>query len=374
MSKSSDADIKLTIWSKDKVDAKGRSRICWRIKDQTHVGRNHRGVKESGGRTRTMSKKEALCYRRPVILEILFEHNSLDVLVEALKEAGDDAVQAFLADVRYLLICNSDARMADISYMLSKMTVLSGFSYRNERGVSDETFKELFPALANAQVRAVDINGSCPKGEVELLMKSLNVELIRFHRYPGVDVSLFESTSLINSSVEFVVAQGIRPGQKDGGMKFLSSITRIFPGIKSLYWDWNMMPTLNDMNDEVIACIEYLVNIYKQNKLNLLAVLMSMPCKESLQAVPKAGDYLLSFNLPNSMFLEVVAKDKKKSGDVTNSMFFIAGTSEKMRRLEETICEMGVTEPDLRHFLYVLDRNLDIRDQEHTHEFLGFDV
>lgn len=53
--------------------------------------------------------------------------------------------------------------------------------------------------------------------------------------------------------------------------------------------------------------------------------------------------------------------------------FPIAGTSEKLNRLEKIVCDDRIVEPDLRHFLYVQNRSIEIYRNENIYEFMGFD-
>lgn len=68
----------------------------------------------------------------------------------------------------------------------------------------------------------------------------------------------------MNSAVEFVVAQGVHPNAENSGMRFLKHLKNVFPAMRNIYWDWSMMmPTLTEVNAEVMDCLNELLRLYK---------------------------------------------------------------------------------------------------------------
>ncbi|VDK76602.1 unnamed protein product [Litomosoides sigmodontis] len=327
----------------------------------------------SAGHLVVVRRKDALGTLGPVILEVLFRENPLSQLVSALKETSIETVREFLSNLRFLLVSESDAEISDIAFLLSHASLLTAFSFRSQQtGISDEDFERLFPALSNAEIRLIDLNGSCPKKEIELVIKNLNIGLVRFHRYPGVNIETFEHTKVLNSAVEFIVAQGLHPGIERSGIRFLRHLKNVFPAMKNIFWDWSvMMPTLSQVNTEVIDCLDELFRLYKEMGMNLLSILFFMSNEESEGAMEKVWEHLETFNLPNARMRKVIRDDKPHY--CPPYMFFMAGTSEKINRLEKIVCDDRIVEPDLRHFLYVQNRSINIYNNDNVYEFMGFD-
>uniref|UniRef100_A0A0R3S7E5 F-box domain-containing protein n=1 Tax=Elaeophora elaphi TaxID=1147741 RepID=A0A0R3S7E5_9BILA len=223
------------------------------------------------------------------------------------------------------MVSESDANISDITFLISHAALLSAFSYRSQQtGLTDEQFESFFPVLSNAEIRLVDLNGSCPTKEIELIIKHLNVKLIRFHRYPGINVDTFEKIKVMNSVVEFVVAQGVHPGVVNGGIKFLRHLKNVFPAMKNIFWDWNeMMPALIQVDAEVIDCLNELSELYKDLEMNLLAILFFMSNEGSEEIMDQIWKHLQTFNLPNARMIRVERNDKPHH--CPPYMLFIAG-------------------------------------------------
>ncbi|EFO21867.1 hypothetical protein LOAG_06616 [Loa loa] len=363
-----------TVWIREeKIGLLRENSLLWRVKHAKRMGEDPNRQISTAGHLVLVKTKIALSKLGPAILEVLFIENPLNELVAALKEVSNETVRGFLSDLRYLLVSESDAEISDIAFLLSHTSLLTAFSYRSQqKGTSDEEFEGLFPALSDIQIRLIDLNGSCPTKEIELVIKNLNVRLVRFHRYPGINVETFENTKILNSAVEFVVAQGVHPGVENSGMRFLKHLKNVFPAMKNIYWDWSMMmPTLTCVNDEVLACLNELLQLYKEMEMNLLAILFFMSSEGSEEIMEEIWKHLRTFNLPNAQMRKVLRDDKPNY--CPPYMFFIAGTSEKIRRLEKIVCEERIVEPDLRHFLYIQNRSINIYKNDNIYEFMGFD-
>lgn len=68
----------------------------------------------------------------------------------------------------------------------------------------------------------------------------------------------------MNSAVEFIVAQGLHPAIEKSGIRFLRHLKNVFPAMRHIFWDWSvMMPTLTEVNTEVIDCLDELIRLYK---------------------------------------------------------------------------------------------------------------
>ncbi|VIO97245.1 Uncharacterized protein BM_BM11292 [Brugia malayi] len=363
-----------TVWVREKKIGFLRERaLLWRVKHAKRMGEDPKRQIATAGHLVVVKRKDALGTLGPAILEVLFNENPLDELVTALREASTEMVREFLSDLRYLLVSESDAQISDITFFLSNASLLTAFSYRSQqKGISDDDFEALFPALSDAQIRLIDLNGSCPTKEIQLIVKNLNVRLVRFHRYPGVNVETFENTKLLNSAVEFIVAQGLHPSIENSGMRFLRHLKNVFPAIKQIFWDWSMMmPTLTCIDAEVMACLNELLNLYKEMEMNLLAILFFMSSEGSEELMEVIWKHLKTFHLPNAKMRKVMRDDKPYY--CPPYMFFIAGTSEKISRLEKIVCTDRIVEPDLRHFLYVQNRSINIYKNDNIYEFMGFD-
>uniref|UniRef100_A0A915PK63 Uncharacterized protein n=1 Tax=Setaria digitata TaxID=48799 RepID=A0A915PK63_9BILA len=362
------------VWARHQKIVPFRERVLlWRVKNYKRMGQNADQVIDEAGQLVLVKRKEAFGTMGPAVLEVLFDENPFGQLIATLKEANTELVRGFLSDLRYLLVSEADVNMADITFLISNATLLTAFSYRSRKnGTGDEDFERLFPALSDAQIRLIDLNGSCSQKEIELVIKKLNIGLVRFHRYPGIDVKVFENTKAINSAVEFVVAQGVHPNADNSGMRFLKHLRNVFPAMKNLYWDWSMMmPTLTHVNDEVRACLDQLVQLYKEMQMNLLAILFFMSSEGSDEVITQIWSYLETFNLPNASMNKIFRDDKPHYHPPY--MLFLAGTSEKIGRLERIICDNRIVEPDLRHFLYVQNRTIQVHNPDNTYEFMGFD-
>ncbi|KAL3997182.1 hypothetical protein ACH3XW_9815 [Acanthocheilonema viteae] len=363
-----------TVWAREKramfIPEKG---LLWRVKNSNRMAENANRQILATGYLTMVKRKDVLSNLGPVILEILFRENPLGQLVAALKEFSAETVREFLSNLRFLLVSESDAEISDITFLLSHSPLLIAFSYRTQRrGISDEKFEGLFPALSNTEIRLIDLNGCCPNKELELVIKNLNVGLVRFHRDPGINIETFENTKLLNSAVEFIVAQGIHPGIENSGIRFLRHLKNVFPAMKNIFWDWSvMMPTLSQVNDEVIDCLNEFSRLYKEMGMNLLSILFFMSSEGSEEIMDEIWKHLETFNLPNARMRRVIRDDKPHH--CPPYMFFMAGTSEKINRLEKIVCEERIVEPDLRHFIYIQNRTIDIYNSENIYEFMGFD-
>ncbi|CAG9530481.1 unnamed protein product [Cercopithifilaria johnstoni] len=367
-------DDQFKVWAKEKriiiVPERG---LVWRIKNSKRMSEDANRYIGHAGHMVFVKRREALTILRPVVLEILFRENPLGQLVAALRETNTRTVREFLSNLRFLLVSESDAEIPDITFLLSHSCLLTAFSYRSQQiGISDEDFEGFFPALSNAQIRLIDLNGSCPKKEIELIIKNLNIGLVRFHRYPGINVETFENTKVMNSAVEFIVAQGVHPGTENSGMRFLKHLKNVFPAMKNIFWDWSaMMPAITQVNAGVIDCLNELLRLYKEMEMNLLSILFFMSSEGSEEIMKEIWEHLKTFNLPNAKMRKVMRDDKPYY--YPPYMFFMAGTSDKINRLEKVVCEDRIVEPDLRHFIYVQNRSINIYKNDNVYEFMGFD-
>ncbi|VDO53210.1 unnamed protein product [Onchocerca flexuosa] len=146
---------------------------------------------------------------------------------------------------------------------------------------------------------------------MELVIRNLNIGLVRFHTYPGINVELFENTKAMNSAVEFIVAQGVHPGTDNAGLRFLKHLKNVFPAMKNIYWDWSMMmPTLTQLSDNAKTCLDQLVQLYKEMDMNLLAILFFMASEGSDETMNEVWAYLDQFDLPNAKMIKVLRDDK----------------------------------------------------------------
>ncbi|MCP9259885.1 hypothetical protein DINM_003238 [Dirofilaria immitis] len=286
MAEASEESDGFVIWGQNRVTGSLREHsIIWRIKNSKRMGEDYNRQVSHRGHMLMVRRKDALKTLGPSILEILFNENPLNELVVE-----------FLSDVRYILVSETDAAISDIAFLISHSILLNAFSFRNnQKTISDEDFEGLLPALSEAQIRLIDINGSCPTREFELIVKNLNMTLVRFHRYPGIDVEMFENTKVLNSAVEFVVAQGINPSADNSGIRFLKHLKNVFPAIRNIYWDWDMMmPTLTCLNDDVKACLDQLVGLYKKPDLDWSAKIdVRSNCQESQNLLKKTRSRLV---------------------------------------------------------------------------------
>ncbi|OZC08780.1 hypothetical protein X798_04194 [Onchocerca flexuosa] len=374
MEEASGTSDEFMIWVKDpRMRYLRRDSILWRVKNSSRMAEDPNRKIITRGHVIAMKKKEAFNTLGPVILEILFSGNPLNELVAALKENSANAVREFLSDLRYLLVSETDVQISDVAFLISHASLLSAFSFRSDqKGTSDEDFECLFPALSDAQIRLIDLNGSCPTKEMELVIRNLNIGLVRFHTYPGINVELFENTKAMNSAVEFIVAQGVHPGTDNAGLRFLKHLKNVFPAMKNIYWDWSMMmPTLTQLSDNAKTCLDQLVQLYKEMDMNLLAILFFMASEGSDETMNEVWAYLDQFDLPNAKMIKVLRDDKPHYHPPY--MLFLAGTSEKIRRLQKVVCEDRIVEPDLRHFLYIQNRSIEVYKNDNIFEFLGFD-
>lgn len=345
--------------------------ILWRVKNPARLGQDRHGKVRSTGHFFPISKKNALIDLGPAVLEILFTENPLNELVAALRSVSTEMLSGFLSELRVLIISETDVEITDIKFIISNAPLLIAFSYQSKQGgISDETFEDLFTVLANKQIRLVDLNGCCPTKEMQLIVKYLNMKLVRFRQFPGINVETFENCRELNSAVEFVVAQGVSSNTENSGLRFLKHLKNMFPAMKQIFFDWqSMMPALTFLNDYAKACLDQLAQLYREMEMNLLGILFFMSCKESVETMEQVLNHLRAYELPNLNTWKIYRSDRGRS--YPPYTLFLAGTSEKITRFVEIFCTEAIVEPDLRHFLYIQNRSINIYENE-VYEFMGF--
>lgn len=50
---------------------------------------------------------------------------------------------------------------------------------------------------------------------------------------------------------------------EDDGQKFLFHLERVFPNMKALFWDWNMVDPQIEFNLQSKTCLDIIANLYR---------------------------------------------------------------------------------------------------------------
>lgn len=74
---------------------------------------------------------------------------------------------------------------------------------------------------------------------------------------------MFAKTTAVSPTVEFVVAQALNFVGENDGLTFLKHSKSVFPCMKSLYWDWNMVDPHVELNAQTKTCISLLATMYR---------------------------------------------------------------------------------------------------------------
>ncbi|VDK33665.1 unnamed protein product [Gongylonema pulchrum] len=336
--------------------------ILWRIKNISRMGEDAAGHQDGRGGCHQMKWTDALYKFKPAILEILFDDNPFESLKEAINSE---------------MVCFFFASGSVHFPLLSHLSSLTAFSYSTTNFSNGIEYSELIDELSRLEIRAVNITGSCSEAEINGMIRKLGVELIRFCGPPGVSVELLAKTTAISSTTRFVVAQATNLETENDGLKFLKCLEMLFPCMKCLYWDWNMIDPYVTFDGQTKTCIECLVNLYRfdltELNMKMLALAFYVPSSKTRAAVQSIWQYFQSFSLQNATMRKVRTKGLQDNCE-PNFVFLMAGAPGELQRLEEIVYVHRITSPDLRHFLYVLDPSINIYRANATFEFMGFDV
>uniref|UniRef100_A0A915C5C2 Uncharacterized protein n=1 Tax=Parascaris univalens TaxID=6257 RepID=A0A915C5C2_PARUN len=172
----------VTVWMKS-----GRSHveplrsILWRVKNATRIGETIRGLPDGEGQLVEFEWDSVLGRFPPCIVEVCCANAPLSALLNAFSLLPQENLHSFFSHLQVLCISSTDVSFNDVISLLSLIPMLSAFSY-SDSGLSGEDFETLITALLPLQLRGIDV---CD-GEVDIILKHLNLEMLRFSASPGI--------------------------------------------------------------------------------------------------------------------------------------------------------------------------------------------
>lgn len=271
----------LLVWmsSRDSyVESQGTTTL--RIKHASKLGRNVMDFRDTAGGLVSLDLPR-LKHLKPVIVEIIGSRNPLGDLLKKLDLASNEEVSSIFESVRSVIIHEASCLASTVCDFLGRLTILSSFSISGVDYTASE-WDDIARALQRLNVRC--LSAGC--GPVCSLARSLNVEMLHLSGTPGVRLAELTSCTtplvtvktLFCSEIDFEAA-GDAPAEQ-----LLSAIPDLFPRLKSLVFDWNMVDPALTIDAHAKKVVEAIAALKSKLPLSMVAVIAYTPCGDTKHA------------------------------------------------------------------------------------------